>query len=284
MTSLSGLETPGDGYSEVSILHTNDLHFAFPHLKTVQAFVQNFRAKNRDVFLFHAGDIFNQHPRQWPGGDLEGYERQARFMVEKMNELGFDAAALGNNELGYHGFVTRDVLRQAKFPLLSANVRLDTGHLDHPEPYVVFKTSRGHQLGVLGLTGGDNLPETVTLSDPSTTVEAFRLIEEQSDLWILLTHIGLEEDLPLARKFGGRVDVIIGGHSHTRVDPAVLENGVLIAQTGGRMADWDSTHPFELGVIRLVLDENGKISEKSGQVLLLDQEGVHNSRGNQCLG
>ena len=54
------------------------------------------------------------------------------------------------------------------------------------------------------------------------------------DLTILLTHIGFESDIELAKlldpKWG--VDMIIGGHSHTILDRATKENNILIAQAG----------------------------------------------------
>ena len=51
---------------------------------------------------------------------------------------------------------------------------------------------------------------------------------------MLLTHIGFEEDRHLARQLDPAwgVDLIIGGHSHTYLEHAVEENGVVIAQAG----------------------------------------------------
>jgi 2',3'-cyclic-nucleotide 2'-phosphodiesterase (5'-nucleotidase family) len=267
-------ETPAGQSSEIYILHTNDLHFHFNHREAVEAFIRDFRARHPDVFLLDAGDIFTRHPKHWPDENLEWYEQRARFMIQNMNELGFDASTLGNHDLSYHGNVTRDVLRQAKFPLLAANVKVNTEEFDQPQPYLMLETKDGRKLGILGLASGRYVPETIAFSDPAETVEAHRSLEEKSDISILLSHLGRGEDLELARRFGDRVDVIVGGHSHTRIDPAIVENGVLVAQTGGSRAELDPRRPFELGVIRLVLDENGKISGKSGQVLLLDAEGV----------
>lgn len=54
------------------------------------------------------------------------------------------------------------------------------------------------------------------------------------DFTVLLTHIGFEEDRHLARQLDPAwgVDLIIGGHSHTYLEHAVEENGVVIAQAG----------------------------------------------------
>ena len=51
---------------------------------------------------------------------------------------------------------------------------------------------------------------------------------------MLLTHIGFEEDRHLAHQLdpAWEVDLIIGGHSHTLMEHAIEENGVIIAQAG----------------------------------------------------
>jgi len=52
-----------------------------------------------------------------------------------------------------------------------------------------------------------------------------------TDLIIVLSHLGIDNDRDLAEHVKG-VDLIIGGHSHTRLDSLERDNGVLIAQTG----------------------------------------------------
>jgi 5'-nucleotidase len=54
------------------------------------------------------------------------------------------------------------------------------------------------------------------------------------DLTVLLTHIGFESDLELARLLQPEwgVDLILGGHSHTVLERPAEVNGVLIAQAG----------------------------------------------------
>jgi 2',3'-cyclic-nucleotide 2'-phosphodiesterase (5'-nucleotidase family) len=58
------------------------------------------------------------------------------------------------------------------------------------------------------------------------------------------------------------IDVIIGGHSHTRVDPAVNVNGVLVAQAGAGNQ--------YLGRIDLRL-RDGRMVEKQGRLIDLSQ-------------
>ena len=58
--------------------------------------------------------------------------------------------------------------------------------------------------------------------------------KDDIDLTILLTHIGYESDLELAKllKPEWGVDMIIGGHSHTILETPTKVNNILIAQVG----------------------------------------------------
>ena len=58
--------------------------------------------------------------------------------------------------------------------------------------------------------------------------------------------------------------MIIGGHSHTRVDPAETVNGVLVAQAG-------SDNKF-LGRVELLV-RNGRVVEKKGRLIDLSKSG-----------
>ena len=89
--------------------------------------------------------------------------------------------------------------------------------------------------------------------------------EPPEPIKVVLLHTN---DLALTEQFG-QVDVIIDGHSHTHVNPAIVTNGVLVAQTRGHRHVIDAQRPQQLGVIRLIL-ENGKVVQNSGEVLTFD--------------
>jgi 2',3'-cyclic-nucleotide 2'-phosphodiesterase (5'-nucleotidase family) len=68
----------------------------------------------------------------------------------------------------------------------------------------------------------------------SPAVEAQKvvdIIDPKTDLIVLLTHNGFDDDLELARSVTG-VDVIVGGHSHTRVEPPAVTKSVIVVQAG----------------------------------------------------
>jgi 5'-nucleotidase len=132
----------------------------------------------------------------------------------------------------------------ANFPIVNANLYIKNYHR---------RLMRSHQiLNVAGLdilfTGiiTEKILDTLKL-DP--LIGSFVNLEEASsevgkicdaykrddiDLTVLLTHIGYESDIQLAKllKPEWGVDLIIGGHSHTILPKPTKENNVLIVQAG----------------------------------------------------
>ncbi len=259
-------EERDEGITEIVLLHTNDLHFNFNHRQAFEKQVERYRRQYDNVYLLDAGDMFTRHRRRWPEDSLDFYERRSRFMIETMNELAYDAAVLGNHELDYHGPLTRESLCLARFPLLGANVEVSTEKFDQPEPYIVLDTDCGHTLFVLGLTTGG--ADGVRTSNAAGTVEKYLDKAAEKDIFVLLTHLGYSQDKKLAEKFD-EIDVIIGGHTHTHVNPARKVNNALVAQTGGHVHYVRPDNMQHLGAVQILL-VNGEIQKMSGRVMSFD--------------
>ncbi len=60
-------------------------------------------------------------------------------------------------------------------------------------------------------------------------------LKDSSDIFIALTHIGFEEDVKLAESMPAGIDLIIGGHSHTRVAKEQIHNGIMITQAENKL-------------------------------------------------
>jgi len=58
-------------------------------------------------------------------------------------------------------------------------------------------------------------------------------IDAKTDLIVLLTHQGIEADVELAKQIRG-ADIIIGGHTHTRLEQPQKVKDILIFQAGSR--------------------------------------------------
>jgi hypothetical protein len=249
----------------VVLLHDNDMHFNFNHREAFAAKLEEVRRQYENVFLLNAGDIFVRAPERWKDPRPEYYARESCAIIDAMNVFGYDAMTLGNHEFDYIDDLTVAALGRARFPLLAANIEVTTDRLPRPQPYHQLETANGLTIAVLGLSVAYT-KEGVRSRDPVAVARDYLHLRQQHPLLVGLTHLGFRTDNRLAETLG-TFDVILGGHSHTLVNPAVSVNGVLIAQAAGTPSD-TPVHPDRpkfLGKVVVVL-ENEQVVEKHGHV------------------
>lgn len=249
------------------ILHTNDTHSQITPQTTGEgkglggyerreAYINKVRSENENVLLLDAGDFSQGSPYfTLFDGDVE---------IELMNALGYDAACLGNHEFdnGQQELARR--AGNAAFPILSANLDFSRTPLDGIiKPYAIVEKG-GMRIGIIGLTTNlRNLVSAGSLTDlgwehPVKVLNSLALELKHThkcDLIIALTHCGFDAgsennpgDTMLAEK-SENVDIIIGGHSHTRLEEMkvfknLLGKDVIVLQDGekgeyvGRLDLW----------------------------------------------
>lgn len=253
---------------ELVVLHTNDHHghplgfFDYPAggqggLPARATYVKSIREADENVLVVDAGDFntgrpesnfFNGEP------DILGY-----------NYIGYDAVSMGNHEFDNSREIMMDQIKISDFPWLCANVKKDGKYLENVKPYIV-KEYNGFKVAVLGLmtseTESTGNPETIgdlEFLDPvDVTIELLPLLKKKADIVIAVTHMGLYETNDTgSRRLAAAVPdlaLIIDGHSHTKIDQPVVENGVYIVQA----RHWG----LYVG--------NGKLRFKNGKVLSFD--------------
>ncbi|OQY52161.1 MAG: NAD nucleotidase [Candidatus Parabeggiatoa sp. nov. 2] len=180
----------------------------------VAAKINELRGRLENPLILHIGDAVQ--------GTLYYTLFKGDADVELMNTVGFDAFALGNHEFDDGNAVLAHFLKQAKFPILAANIYFsqskDLNGL--VKPYLI-KEIDGHKVGLIGI---DTL-KTLYSSSPGKDLAFFdevatakkRVAELEGkgiDKIILMTHYGYTQDQALAKQVAG-VDVILGGDSHT---------------------------------------------------------------------
>ena len=248
------------GQTEIRILHVNDFHgFAEPYkpmgsdewyggIAYLAARVRDLR-KEKASLLVAAGDMIQGN--NW-ANFFEG-----RSVIELMNLVGFDAMVAGNHEFDFGQEVLRKRISEANFPVLGANVEGRTGL----QPYVI-RNLNGVKVAIIGVVT-EEAPVTTSprnvaglkFFSPADTVEKWvRELKDQADVVIVLSHIGHQADRLLAENVPG-VDVIVGGHSHTKVKKPVSIGNVIIVQA------WE--HAKALGVLDLTV-EDGKVAKFDG--------------------
>lgn len=223
----------------ITILHVNDVHARLEPFKVKDAtvggmaqmatLVGRIRAEQRNqVLLLAAGDM------------IHGTNIANLFMgvpvVKSMNYMYFDAMTIGNHEFNYGQEALENLAKQASFPFLGANILRESG-ATFTVPYSV-KTINGLRVAIIGLTA----PETpivthpknvvgLTFADPIATAKKMVAEVADADLIIALTHLGADLDARLAQEVP-EINVIVGGHSHTRIDQPKVVGNTLIVQTG----------------------------------------------------
>ncbi|MDF1514707.1 MAG: bifunctional UDP-sugar hydrolase/5'-nucleotidase [Anaerolineae bacterium] len=165
-------------------------------------------------------------------------------MVEVMNEMGYDAAAVGNHEFDYgiEGLEQRSA--QAAFPYLSANIvssQTGTG-ADFVLPYVIQEVN-GINVGIIGLssraTPRTTMPTYVSGLDFTPYTQALnesvpRIKAEGAQVIVVISHLCSYELLALAPHAAKlNISMIGGGHCHERFDQ-VLE-GVALIEAGSNL-------------------------------------------------
>ena len=112
------------------------------------------------------------------------------------------------------------------------------------DPYKIITLPNGLKLAFLGLLqiNQNGIPDThpdntkgFTFRSPFETAHEYLYLKDQSDIFIALTHLGFENDVKLAETMPAGIDLIIGGHSHTRVDKEQIHNGILITQAENKL-------------------------------------------------
>ena len=227
------------------------------------------RSRAPASLLLDGGDFMTGNPicDIAEGGVLGG------GLVDMMNAIGYDAGVVGNHEFD-HGLANAEALVEwASFPILAADI-LDE-HGDHPFPYepVVFERG-GLRIGVMGVSCADlfamtahGLTAGLSLRNQADVVRAqIRDLDPRTDLLVLITHDGIDKDEALARELSGSgLDVIVGAHSHTRLEEPRLVGGILIVQAG--------SHLQNLGRLDLRVEDD-RVTAYAGKLVLLLAEGA----------
>jgi 2',3'-cyclic-nucleotide 2'-phosphodiesterase (5'-nucleotidase family) len=235
----------------LTVLHTNDQHSQFapapatwvqkdpkPLIGGIVALdyqIRQAREKYQATLLLDAGDFMTGTPiaKLRVDGALGG------AYVQMLNEMGYQALTVGNHEFDEGQDNLFRLIDLARYDVLSANLLKD-GQLLTKKPYALYKAG-GLRVGVIGLTLTDlfemtarkNLEGIQVLDPVEPAQKAIDEIDGKTDLIILLSHMGVEADRELAHKIHG-ADIIVGGHSHTRLNKPIIENGILIVQADSK--------------------------------------------------
>lgn len=264
-----------DADNTLVIIHTNDTHSHIDPLADNdlggvarrKVLIDSIREADPNVLVVDAGDIVQ--------GTLYFHLYKGEVEQKALNELGYDVQILGNHEFDNGMESLRKMLSQAKPTLLSSNYDFAGSLLDGMFSPYMTRTIGNHKVGIMalnlnpkGMVAEGNYDGVRYLPWKETTEKTVDILRnrEKCDYVIAITHIGftgsdenpdLFGDVQVAEQTSG-INLIIGGHSHTLLSPAVkvanaVGDSVMIVQTG--------KYGQNIGEITLNLS-TGALSEK----------------------
>lgn len=222
----------------------------------IASIINSEKAKNAGTILvLDAGDFLM-------GTLFQSLEPETGFQLDLMKKMGYDVVCFGNHEFDFGpeklcSIVTSAVKNGPVPAMLLGNAVFDKKNESDDSLEKLFKENvivrkfiierDGMKIGFFSLMGkvaDDNaaFAKPVTFSKQVSTAREIsrELKNENCDLIICLSHSGVSkmkdgswggEDVELARKVKD-LDIVISGHTHTRLDEALIVNGKPVVQSG----------------------------------------------------
>ena len=269
------LACSGSPSGELLVLHTNDMHGhvepnkatwlegdpAIGGMRAIGAAIADHRSRG-EVLVLDAGDLLSGSPY----AELTRGGAKGGAMVEEIAVLDYDAWTVGNHEFDHGRANLEALLRHSEVPALSANVE---PALPGTSRSTVVEKS-GLRIGVIGVVTEELesvvAPTRLGESRATPVAEAVRpeleRLDEQTDLLVVLSHIGVEADEALAAEVPG-IDLIVGGHSHTPIREPRRVGDTWIVQAG--------SYARSLGTLRLQVEDDAIASVDYELVDLVEQ-------------
>lgn len=248
---------PGDHV--LTIVHTNDVHSYVDVLPYVKGLADQLKADDGDAnetLVISAGDDF--------AGTAFASLSAGQDVAEAMNLTAYDMFTVGNHEYMMKAPAFQAVVDAVSFSVLGCNVSVATA-ADNPTiaPYEV-REFYGTKIAFIGITyNWSDSPDLIS------SVEAARdaaVLNDGATVFIGIAHLGLAEaDVNLRSTHVAAtcpwLTAIIDGHSHTELADGMLENGVLIAQTG--------EYGNNIGVTEITIDSSGVVVGKVAKLIAI---------------
>lgn len=201
-----------EGDTTITILGTSDLHgnvwgYSYEDNKetsggmaAIAAYVKEVRAQNDNVILMDNGDtiqgtimtddLFNKNPEK------------VHPVLAAMNYMGYDAMGLGNHEFNWGVTAMNQILGQAEFPVLCANIKTPDGKPVTGAGWTIVERA-GVKVAIIGVDtpniqrwdgGKDGIDELKCEALADGVAQAIAEIGDQADLFVVMAHAGYEAE------------------------------------------------------------------------------------------
>ena len=222
----------------------------------IAAIIKNEKENNKGTTLvIDAGDFLM-------GTIFHGLEVNTGFQLCLMKKMGYDVACLGNHEFDFgpeklaiiistsrkNGEIPSLLLGNAVFDVKdTVDDSLEKLYSDKLLGRKLILEKNGLKIGLFSIFGkvaDHDAPYASPVTFAKQTAKAKQLVKElqaeECEIIICVSHSGIRknktgewdgEDVELARSVPG-INLIISGHTHTKLEKPLTVNGVTIVQTG----------------------------------------------------
>lgn len=274
--SLTGCGAKETKSEDIVILYTNDVHCGIEEnigYAGLAAYKSACEEAYSYVSLVDCGDAVQ--------GDFIGTVSDGAYIVDIMNQVGYDFAITGNHEYDYGMPQLSALIEKAEARYLGCNITYSGAGenlLDDIRPYEIVEYGK-IKVAYIGVT----TPESFTKSTPAYFMEDGEYVynfsqgdggqtlydcvqgyveeceAQGADYIVVLAHLGDEEEsspytsVELIQATSG-IDVVLDGHAHHVIAGEKIENNegedVLLSSTGTKLAN----------IGKLVIRKDGKIT------------------------
>lgn len=242
---------------DIVILYTNDVHCGIEEnigYAGLSAYRNAVKEQTPYVSLVDCGDAIQ--------GDFIGLTSKGSYVVDIMNETGYEFAVLGNHEFDYGMENLENLIEQAEYSYLGCNLTYEGNNqnrLAAVKPYEIKEYGKT-KVAFIGVT----TPQSISSSTPAyfmeegVSVYGFSGGEDGKELYecvqntvdecrkkgadyvIVLAHLGdgaeyVHSSNSLIKETEG-IDVVLDGHAHSTIESMVEKNkngeDVFISSTG----------------------------------------------------
>ncbi|WP_308722350.1 bifunctional metallophosphatase/5'-nucleotidase [Paenibacillus polysaccharolyticus] len=284
-----------DLHGAIRPIHYNTNAYRHAGLALLASLIRQERERSPELLLIDNGDLLQGSPLASYAAS-HGSKAQTHPFIHVLNELGYDAAVMGNHEFNYGQELLRGAVKGSSFPWLSANIAelpLATEGAAIPafgEPYLIKTLSTGVKVALLGATTHyipnwehpkniEGLHFMNAMDTIRTWVKYIRE-HEQPDVLVVSYHGGFECDLEtgepaerltgenqayaICREIDG-IDILLTGHQHRQLTGEI--HGVTVIQPGFNGSG--------LGQVSVQLQQSPDtdkwvVTEKKAKLLLLE--------------
>lgn len=236
----------------LGILYTSDVHsHIYPYryadlqpmpvgLGRVATCIKAQRERFDAALVLDNGDVIQGAPNSYFDARIQTAPVYPSILA--LNQIGYEAAVIGNHEFNYGLPYLNGAVGVSQFPWLSANLLNDAGKPYFGQPYLIRVFTNNLRVAVLGLTT-QYIPHWenprhiagIHFADPVTTAKKWvpwLRAHERADVIVLAYHGGIERDLdsgaPLEALTGEDqgfqllqevpdIDVLLTGHQHREI-------------------------------------------------------------------